>query len=178
MADFYSLLEVSQNASEEDIRKAYRRMAKQFHPDVNKSHDAQARFVMINKAYEVLMDRQKRFVYDQKNKVSSDPFHQYSRWVEEQKARQEAEARRRYQDLLRKKEKIKASKMYYPYMVALYICTMAIVGMCLLILIACAFAVFWYHIFMFFFMLPFICMAAYVLKITLDEYKKYKALFS
>jgi molecular chaperone DnaJ len=67
MADFYSLLDVSENASEEDIRKAYRRMAKQFHPDVNKSHDASARFVLINKAYEVLIDRQKRFVYDQKN---------------------------------------------------------------------------------------------------------------
>jgi hypothetical protein len=178
MADFYSLLDVSENASEEDIRKAYRRMAKQFHPDVNKSHDASARFVLINKAYEVLIDRQKRFVYDQKNNATTDPFHHYARWAQEQQAKQEAESKRRYYNFLRKKEQIRASKMYYPYMITLYVCTIVLVGISLFILVACAFAIVWYHVFMFFFMLPFICLASYILKITLDEYKKYKALFS
>jgi curved DNA-binding protein CbpA len=178
MADFYSLLDVSENASEEDIRKAYRRMAKQFHPDVNKSHDAQARFVMINKAYEVLMDRQKRFAYDQKNKTTADPFYFYARWAQEQQARQEAEARRRQKDFLRKKEQIRESKLYYPYMMALYMTSMVLMGLSVLVLVACAFVILKYHVFMFFFLLPFICGAAYVLKVTLDGYRKYKALFS
>jgi hypothetical protein len=178
MTNFYLVLGIPENASEEDIRKAYRRLAKQFHPDVNKSQDAQSKFILINKAYEILIDQDTRAAYDRKIQVASDPFYAFNRWVHEQKAQQEEEAKRKASDFLKKKAKIKESKMYYPYMILLYLCTITIVGISLLILLVCAFAIFWYHIFMFFFLLPFICLAAYILKVTLDEYKKYKALFS
>lgn len=182
MANYYSLLDIPENASEEDIRKAYRRKAKLYHPDVNKSHDAQARFVLINKAYEVLIDRQQRFAYDQKNRAtataSSDPFYRYSAWAEEQKARQEAEARRKEREFLRRKEHLKESKMYYPYMVLLYMVMIFLICVSLGALLVCAFAIVWYHVFMFFFLLPFICLAVYILKFTVDEYRKYKALFA
>ena len=124
------------------------------------------------------MDRQKRYVYDQKNKATTDPFHFYARWAQEQQARQEAETRRRQKEFLRKKEQIRESKLYYPYMMVLYMTSMVLISLCLLVLVACAFVIMKYHIFMFFFLLPFICGAAYVLKITLDGYRKYKALFS
>jgi molecular chaperone DnaJ len=62
--DYYEVLGVSRNASADEIRKAYRRLARQYHPDVNKSPDAEARFKEINEAYEVLSDDQKRAAYD------------------------------------------------------------------------------------------------------------------
>jgi hypothetical protein len=171
-------LNISEDASEEDIRKAYRKLAKLHHPDVNKSPDAAAKFMLINTAYEVLIDRKKRIEYDQKIQVTKNPFYTYTHWVNEQKLRQEAEVQRKYKEFLEKKERIRQSKMYYPYMILLYVCTISLVGLSLLVLIVCAFVIFRYHLLMFFFLLPFICVAAYVLKVTLDEYKKYKALFN
>ncbi|WP_052887693.1 molecular chaperone DnaJ [Thermogemmatispora carboxidivorans] len=62
--DYYEVLGVSRHASEEEIKKAFRRLAKQYHPDANKEPGAEARFIEINEAYEVLSDPQKRAAYD------------------------------------------------------------------------------------------------------------------
>ncbi|HEX6817799.1 MAG TPA: molecular chaperone DnaJ [Ktedonobacterales bacterium] len=62
--DYYEILGLSRSASEEEIKKAFRRLARQYHPDVNKEKGAEARFKEINEAYEVLGDPQKRRAYD------------------------------------------------------------------------------------------------------------------
>ncbi|MHA7880984.1 MAG: DnaJ C-terminal domain-containing protein [Saccharospirillum sp.] len=63
--DYYSILGVASNASQDDIKKAYRRLARKFHPDVSKEQDAEARFKDVGEAYEVLGDAGKRAEYDQ-----------------------------------------------------------------------------------------------------------------
>lgn len=63
--DYYSILGVPRGASEAEIKKAYRRKAKQLHPDVNKSSEAGAKFSELNEANEVLSDPEKRRRYDQ-----------------------------------------------------------------------------------------------------------------
>jgi curved DNA-binding protein len=63
--DYYKTLGVARNASADDIQKAYRRLARKYHPDVNKEKAAEAQFKLINEAYEVLKDPEKRNRYDE-----------------------------------------------------------------------------------------------------------------
>lgn len=63
--DFYDVLGVPRTASSEDVKKAFRRLAFEHHPDRNKADDADTRFKEINEAYEILRDPEKRAAYDQ-----------------------------------------------------------------------------------------------------------------
>lgn len=72
--DYYEILGIEKNASDADIKKAYRKLAKQYHPDVNPGdRAAEAKFKEINEAYEILNDPQKRARYDQYGHAGTDP---------------------------------------------------------------------------------------------------------
>jgi DnaJ-class molecular chaperone len=63
--DFYQILGIARDADEKAIKKAYRKLAREYHPDANQSADAEARFKEISEAYQVLSDKDKRALYDQ-----------------------------------------------------------------------------------------------------------------
>ena len=71
--DFYDILGVSQDASQEEIKKAYRRLSKKYHPDLNDAPDAEDKFKEVAEAYETLSDESKRSQYDQFGHASTDP---------------------------------------------------------------------------------------------------------
>ena len=63
--DYYKLLDVSKDATQKEIKRAYRKLARKYHPDVSSEADAEARFKEMGEAYEVLKDPEKRAAYDQ-----------------------------------------------------------------------------------------------------------------
>ncbi len=93
MGSYYDILGVSKTASDSDIRKAYRRLARQHHPDVNPNDaEAEAKFKQVNEAYQVLSDAETRKKYDaygekwkyadhfQQSEAGNGPFVRYSTW--------------------------------------------------------------------------------------------------
>jgi len=65
LPDYYTILQVSKNASQDEIKKQFRLLAKKWHPDKKQSNDAEEKMAQINMAYEVLSDHKRRKMYDQ-----------------------------------------------------------------------------------------------------------------
>lgn len=63
--DYYEVMGVKRDASEDEIKRAYRKLARKYHPDVSKEPDAEASFKEVNEAYQILSDSKKRTAYDQ-----------------------------------------------------------------------------------------------------------------
>tara|TARA_B100001059_G_scaffold155208_1_gene154821 strand:- start:819 stop:1781 length:963 start_codon:yes stop_codon:yes gene_type:complete len=74
MEDFYQILGVSKTATESEIKKAYRKLSLEYHPDKNSSPDAESKFQKINEAYETLGDHDQRKMYDHKGSIPGAPF--------------------------------------------------------------------------------------------------------
>lgn len=77
----YKTLEISENATEAEIKKAYRKLARQYHPDINKEAGAEDKFKEINAAYEILSDKEKKAQYDRAGDgmFGGQNFHDFSR---------------------------------------------------------------------------------------------------
>jgi len=82
--DYYKIMGVNQDASEKDIKMAYRKLARKYHPDISKEPNAEERFKEMGEAYEVLRDPAKRAEYDQYRKNQEfNPKTQQSSWQHE-----------------------------------------------------------------------------------------------
>ena len=80
--DYYKIMGLKRDASQEDIKRAHRKLARKYHPDISKEPDAEARFVEAGEAYEVLKDPEKRAAYDRlgPNFKANQEFHPPPNW--------------------------------------------------------------------------------------------------
>ena len=83
MKNYYEILEGDKNASEEVIEKAYKTLAKKYHPDLQNNSDCQDKMRQINEAYEILSNDFKRREYDEKIKRQSVSIEEYNRIIQE-----------------------------------------------------------------------------------------------
>jgi hypothetical protein len=80
LRNYYKILGIPFDASDDEVKSAYRRLAKQYHPDIVKNAEAAERMKLINEAYEVLKDKRKRAVYDY-------IYFRYKAWVQKEQYR-------------------------------------------------------------------------------------------
>ncbi len=80
--DYYKIMDLKRDASQDEIKRAYRKLARKYHPDVSKEKDAEERFKALGEAYEVLKDPEKRAAYDQlgSNYKTGQDFHPPPNW--------------------------------------------------------------------------------------------------
>jgi hypothetical protein len=177
MADYYQVLGIASDANEAEIRAAYRKKAKLFHPDVNKSPDAHSKFVMVTAAYETLINYNKRENYNLRSKSSSSRFQSYNEWMQAQRAKAEFEARMRYYEFLSNREKFRDSRFYWLAVwithlarIVCYVFGTGVIGVCM-------YLIYDYHFMLLFFLLPFICAGVYFIIWTGDWFKETRRYF-
>jgi curved DNA-binding protein CbpA len=107
--DYYSILELPANSSEAEILRAYRRLAKKYHPDVNKSPDAQNNFIEITEAYEYLISN----IKNRNLREWKDKEYRYNenleKFREEIRKKAQQQARMRYEEFKKQNEAFQKS---------------------------------------------------------------------
>jgi len=160
MSTYYDILCVPQSATEEEIRKAYRKQALLFHPDRNTSSDATARFLMILQAYEVLSDKNKRFQYDHKLGDYSTGVYDmpdYETWKAQKAEEQKIEQQQERDRLALLQKEFRENPYYRLKKASVYAKSFSGIFLGLLFLFLSLYLVFITHVVVFFVVLPFIC---------------------
>lgn len=177
MANYYQVLGLSPGASEAEIRTAYRKKAKMYHPDINKSPDAHSMFILLTMAYETLINPSARERYDLKNHKNTSATNTYQEYLKAKKAREEFEARMRHYEFLKNREKFRSSKYYNLAKIVTHIARFVAWTFGVLIILICLYLIFDKHFMLVFLLLPFICGGVYLIKWTNDWYQETRRYF-
>lgn len=107
--NYYQILGISEDATIEDIKKSYRKLALKYHPDINPSNNSTAKFIEITQAYEILKDADKRKAYDSSINSNIDKNSNFNQWQNDarQKAKKDADTNfSDFEDKLKKELKL------------------------------------------------------------------------
>lgn len=180
MSTFYDILSISPNATEQEIRKAYRLQVMLYHPDKNPSPEAIARFLLVTQAYETLIDKNKRFLYDHNlGEYSYGQYYMpnYEDWMEQRRQRQLEEEEEAYK-LFQKKRLLFQSHPHYTYRKALIYLTTALGYLTALVIFSGAlYLISVTHVIIFFVLLPFLSGALILAYFCYSWYQNKKKLF-
>lgn len=140
--NYYQILEVAPGSSKQDIKKAYWKMAKKWHPDINPDEEAQSKFIQINEAYEVLVNgkviaNNSVFFTEAEYAAFFDTHYSYAKQpVESPQERAARFARIQYEEFKRNNEIFKSSLMYVPAKIIAFLIWIIgnILGVCALCL--------------------------------------------
>lgn len=133
MADYYTTLELTPNATARDIHQAYRKLAKRYHPDVNRSPEAHEKFIAVTEAYEALMDKVSNQA--QGTVTVEENREAYEDFLRKVRERAQQQAKMRYDEFVRRNEAFQQSGIND------FVLILKIVGRVLVLPIAAAFFV-------------------------------------
>jgi len=176
---YYEVLGLKKGATEKEVRKAYRAKAKLLHPDVNKSADANAKFLLLSKAYNILLAYLKGENIPNNLHTNKDNYYtqHYDDWIREKKERQAEEQRLRDEAFEQERTAFRSNRWYYPAFIAIYLAT----GICIIAGIALVSASFYTvyrtHLITIFALSPIICLGIFLIKNTIDWFRESKRRF-
>jgi hypothetical protein len=175
--NLYELLEISPTASREDIKKAYKRKAKLYHPDVNRQANAHVHFLLIQQAYQTLIDPHARLLYDQKLSSGQSYILTYAEWkkLEEEKYRAQIEEEERlFQEKRRRFQQRNDILLLH---IGLYIILVLSFILGASILIGVVYILIVYHWILLFTLIPMLGLSIFLFKYTFQWFKKSKRFF-
>jgi hypothetical protein len=118
MKDYYAILEISTTSTKSDIRKAYRKLAKKYHPDINKSENAHEKFIEISEAYEILINqKQVKEEYanvsaEEQSNTDDHANEEFEQFRQEAREKARQRAKMRYDEFKKQDEAYKISGLY------------------------------------------------------------------
>jgi uncharacterized membrane protein YraQ (UPF0718 family) len=133
-SNYYHILQIPETAKVQEIKSAYRRLAKKFHPDLNKSPGAQEHFILVNEAYEFLIriyTAQARPVNHSRSQPTKEQA--YKQWVDHERAKARARAAR---EAKKKFEQFKKSPIYKTTQIIYHYYDLFSIGIGIMIIIA------------------------------------------
>ncbi len=180
MSTYYDILCIPPNASEQEIRKAYRTQVMLYHPDKNPSPEAIARFLLITQAYEVLTDKNRRFLYDHNlGEFAAGQYYMpsYEEWMEQRKQKQQEEEEMERQWFAEKKKQFQKNPYYHYHKFLIY--TQCFLGyfFASILFISSIYIISTTHFIVFFVLLPFISAATLLAYFSYSWLKDKKRLF-
>jgi hypothetical protein len=175
-SNYYDLLGIPKSATKQQIRKAYRTKAKEFHPDVNGAFNSHVHFLLLKQAYETLMDVNMRHLYDIALISNSEQLLTYAKWKEIQRRKIEEREAVAHEDFLNRRDQFQQSAYLKPAKILLYVAPVFTYILAISMLLSCFWVMWKYHIIFVFLFLPFISLSIFLLLGTpkwIREAKRY-----